>query len=134
MGILLLIILLIVVGSKVVYKDNFAIIEGKITASQTGIMQNNDIAYPSGFNRDNCIVLTAMLSMDKDSEESKEWGYGNVFNSGSYVRGALPLSVGLSKDDISINFRNMMISESGINEIDFTTDFYYRIVLIKIGD
>lgn len=111
---------------------NIAKIEGKIPASNTAIMQQTDISYPEGFNRDNCIVLTAMLSMDKDSEEFKEWGYGNVFNSGSYVRGALPLSVGLSQDHIMISFKNILISESGINEIEFTTDFYYKIVLMKV--
>ena len=111
---------------------NVAKIEGKITASQTGIMQDTDIAYPSGFNRDNCIVLTAMLSMDKDSEEFKEWGYGNVFNSGSYVRGSLPVSVGLMKDKILISFRNIIISGGNITEVDFQTSFYYRIILMKI--
>lgn len=111
---------------------NVAKIEGKITASQTGIMQDTDIAYPSGFNRDNCIVLTAMLSMDKDSEEFKEWGYGNVFNSGSYLRGSLPVSVGLMKDKILISFRNIIISGGDITEVDFQTSFYYRIILMKI--
>lgn len=111
---------------------NVAKIEGKITASQTGIMQNTNIAYPSGFNKDNCIVLTAMLSMEKDTEVVREWGYGNVFNSGSYVRGSLPVSVGLMQDKILISFRNIIISGESITEVDFQTDFYYKIILMKI--
>ena len=65
MAILLLIILLIVVGSKVVYKDNFAIVTGKISLlNGSGIGYLN---YPNGYNYSNCIVISVAVAIYHDS-------------------------------------------------------------------
>lgn len=65
MVILLLIILLIVLGSKVIYKDNFAVITGTISLTNgSGIGYLN---YPDGYNYNNCIVISAAVAIYNDS-------------------------------------------------------------------
>ncbi len=131
MAILLLIILLIVVGSEVVYKDNFAIITGTITGDGT-TNPSKTINYPIGFNRDNCIVLT--VNFKRPTTIFK--GYGSVFDSSSYVAGSIPAKVSLGETDIGINIRNINVADDGsimVPNISASVSYEYTIILMKIN-
>lgn len=131
MVILLLIILVIVLGSKVIYKDNFAILTGTITGDGTE-SSSDTTNYPEGFSKDNCVVLTA--NMQRSAKNSKS--YGTTFDSASYVAGSLPLRVSLSSDNILIEFRNINLREEGVTipTTPTSVSYTYTIVLMKIGD
>ena len=128
----MLIILLIVIGSKAIYKDNFAILTGTITGDGTD-SPSMHMNYPEKFNRDNCVVLSVNLQRKENGNK----GYGAVYDSSSYVTGSIPSKVVLGETDVSIEIRNVLLSEeSGVHTPDFSADvnYEYTIVLMKIGD
>ena len=131
MAILLLIILVIVIGSKVFYKDNFAILTGTITGDETE-SPSKKIDYPAGFTKNNCVILTSNLQ--RSSTTSK--GYGSVYDSSSYVAGAIPSKVTLGDSDISLEIRNILLSDNSvtISKLSTAVTYTYTIVLMKIGD
>lgn len=129
MAILLLIILLIVIGSKVVYKDNFAILTGIIKlngSSNPGTSYNQtiwNINYPEGFNKDNCIVITFG---GKFAGEGFSYGYvENASASVAAVGGSVSRAVALNSTAIRAQAWNISGTEK---------EFSYKIVLMKIGD
>lgn len=132
MAILLLIILLIVIGSKVVYKDNFAILTGTITGDGTESPSVN-IDFPNGFNRDNCVILTANLQRTANNNK----GYGAIYDSASYVTGSIPLKVIANDSKILLEIRNVLLGDGNkvsIPEMSTAVEYNYTIVLMKIGD
>ncbi len=132
MAILLLIILVIVIGSKVVYKDNFAILTGTITGDGTE-SPSSHIAFPEGFNRDNCVILTANLQ--RTANDNK--GYGAIYDSASYVTGSIPLKIVMDNADILLEIRNVLLGDGNkvtIPEMSTSVSYNYTIVLMKIGD
>lgn len=121
-------ILLILIGSKVIYKDDYAVITG--TVNGNGV----DIEYPKGFTKDNCVCVCAMLQ--NPNNPNGTWGIcnGGIFNSSSYVTGALPLKIVLSTK-ISIQTRNINISDGTEQTVlanSTTADFKYKVILMKI--
>lgn len=132
MAILLLIIFIIVIGSKVVYKDNFATVEGKITTSGSNGEKTISVNYPSGFNQNNTVVIAVQFDIDNSSVI---WGTGASFMSASYVAGSLPANVELNPSNIRINVRNIIISSTGTVDVSsLSSDLNYKLVLMKIGD
>lgn len=127
----LLIILAIVLGSKVVYKDNFAILTGTITGDGTE-SPSKTINYPEGFTKSNCVVLSSNLQ--RSSTTSK--AYGSVYDSSSYVAGAIPTKIALTDSNISLEIRNILLSNNSVNisELSSSVSYTYTIVLMKIGD
>ena len=124
--------LVIVIGSKVVYKDNFAILKGTITGDGTE-SPSSQITFPKGFNRDNCVVLSANLQ--RTANDNK--GYGAIYDSASYVTGSIPLKVVMNSTDILLEIRNVLLGDENevtIPEISTSVSFDYTIVLMKIGD
>lgn len=114
------------------YKDNFAILKGKIVGDGTD-SPSVRMNYPEKFNRDNCMVLSVNLQRKENSNK----GYGTVYDSASYVTGAIPSKVVLGENEISIEIRNVLLSEeSGVYIPDFSADvnYEYTIVLMKTGD
>lgn len=59
--ILLLIILIIVIGKAYVNEEKFAVLTGNITLTDGA--GNVDINYPSGYNKDNCVVISAGINI-----------------------------------------------------------------------
>ena len=126
MVILLLIILLIVNGSKVVYKDEYIVLTGTIKAN-TGLAT---IDYPENITKDNCVAISFMLKRS----EGTTWGTGTVFDTSGYMAGSMPAAVKLSADKIYINIRNVNISLAD-NSVMTTVpagDYNYKLILMKI--
>lgn len=131
MAILLLIILLIVIGAKVVYKDNFVVLEGGLI--HDGESADTVINYPQGLNQNNCVVISAQCITS-----GSNISYGHTFDSASYARGGVALNISLLKNNITIRTKNIFITQdteglSGINK-PINSSKNYRIVLMKIGD
>ena len=116
---LLLITLLIVIGSKVVYKDDYAVLTGSITISAND-SNSATINYPSGFTAENSVVISC--------------GIQNVSNKGMNY-------VGYNKDSsYSLNNswdRRLNLTSTGIilvvdnpNSAEKVVD--YKIVLMKL--
>lgn len=113
MAILLLIILVIVIGSKVVYKDNFAILNGTINVSKgTGTV---DINYPAGFTNTNCTVIAVGISHGVSTSDVLFFG-----TSGDRTTGAVLYS------------NKIRVSTSSNDNVGPTGDLKYKIVLMKI--
>lgn len=132
MGISLLIILAIVIGSKVMYKDNFAVITGSMTLeanTQEGLETDSEkqtqlnINFPTGFNKDNCVVISFGTKV-----AGKNYSYG-VGDKASYrwVTGSFRrnITLGASTDNSKIQLSVWQLATTQI-----TID--YKIVLMKI--
>lgn len=79
---LLLIILLIVLGSKVVYKDNFAVISGNIQL--TNGAGSVTLEYPTGFTRENCVPIS--IGIDIVGTDNFSYFFNGTSNSCFEVR------------------------------------------------
>ena len=135
MAILLLIILVIAIGSKVVYKDNFAILTGTIPAN-TGADSYSikEINYPSGYTKDNCVVVASQFN---NSNTNNIYSSGTIMSVGSYTIGGVPATISLREDDIQIRISNSYIvpgEPSAVYVQQIKVPFAYKIVLMKIGD
>lgn len=122
---LLLIILLMIVGNKVIYQNNFAILEGSISmpaandSSTTGTLE---IEYPDGFNQTNCVVISVM------SKRTDQNGYATTMSSNlsaSNIRGNGDTYVTLLANTIKIQSEKTNTGSSGVARA-------YKIVLMKV--
>lgn len=112
MVILSVTILLIAIGVKVVYKNDFAVIEGEITlANGSG---NVRVSYPAGFDSKSIVISIGMGRTD--SNQYLEYGH---------VASSVIPGVHLTMSDISIT----AYSVGGAGP---TKSVPYKIVLMKI--
>lgn len=122
---LLLIILLIVVGSKVIYKDNFAILEGTLTTPESGsetLSVQRDVNYPNDFNADNCVVISYLAKRNDDFG----WATYTPKDAAGYLIGSAGLRVLLKSNNITIAKDKSDSSEP-------STTVNYKIILMKIN-
>lgn len=104
---------------------NIAILTGNInlTISDERTTGYLDIDYPSGYNKNNCVVIAAGLSGTQTS--NPEFAYGNSGdNSSSYVTGGMPSMVRLREDHINFQIYLDLQTAAGTRK--------YKIVLMKI--
>lgn len=106
------------------YKLNgdYAVVKGSLTLSNGQASTN--IAYPTGFNYQNCVV-TSFMAHNKTSQ-TEELTYGFHPSSVGYVNGAIGHSVKLSTSNINLQICNPSSPSSG------TASFNYQIVLMKM--
>lgn len=116
-------------GSAYVLKNDFAIITGTITLKPSSDAGNIyaqtiwNIEYPSGFNKDNCVVLSYG---GKFAGEGFTYGYvENASSSVAAVGGSVSRTVTLSSSNIHAQAWNISHLEK---------EFSYKIVLMKIGE
>lgn len=131
MVILFLIILVIVIGAKVVYKDNYAVLTGDIQ-----LVQNSDsdlsgtvtINYPEGFNSTNCVPIAIGVTGSLSSSTYKDnYTFGYLDDtSASYVDGAIRRKLTLLSKNMSLKASFMMSGPSSQTR-------KYKIVLMKIN-
>lgn len=109
---------------------NVAVLKGTITGDGTESPSKN-LSYPTGFTRDNCVVLTVNLQRTNNNNK----GYGTVFDSSSYVAGAIPAKVVLDSDGILLEIRNINIGNGTYpttSNMSTSVSFSYTIMLMKI--
>ena len=116
---------------KDINKNDFAVITGNISGDGTE-SPSKTINYPAGFNRDNCVVST--VNLKRSTVDFK--GYGAIFDSSSYLTGAIPTKVALGETNIALEIRNINIAQDGsimVPNIPTSVSFEYTIVLMKIS-
>lgn len=109
---------------------NVAVLKGTITGDGTESPSKN-ISYPAGFTRDNCVILTVNLQRTNNNNK----GYGTVFDSSSYVAGAIPAKVVLDSNGILFEIRNINIGNGTYpttSNMSTSVSFLYTIMLMKI--
>lgn len=115
-------------GSSYVLKNNIATLTG--TVNKEGAVIN----YPAGFNKDNCVCISAMLQNQINPNGTWALGNAGIFNSSSYVVGSMPTAIILA-EQIRIDLRNVNITE-GDNQGVYASlevgNFNYKITLMKI--
>ena len=116
-------------GSNVIYHDDVAIITGEKTldanSSSSGLEYAQttwNISYPTGFSKNNCIVLAFQGSLDTNLRVGA-YGTGPVTSTNA-VRATLPRTVVLWDDLINLECWNPAYSEK---------TYYYKLVLLKIS-
>lgn len=134
MAILLLIILVIAIGSKVTYQDNFAVLTGSVILEanteeniQAGKSKTTtfSIDYPEGFNRDNCVVVSYARTGTGGLMYSYGWKSSEIDSMDMY-RGLDTFIVSLYNDDE----RKIQVSIGRYAQSEGKVD--YKIVLMKL--
>ena len=109
-------------GTKVVYKDDIAVLTGNF-ALNSGTDYSTDISYPNGFNKNNCAVMAFGLVMQNDSN-GRGYNFGGTYkDSSDLLNNALNRDVNLR--DSQIHIRVKSLGTSG--------NYTYKIVLMKIA-
>lgn len=104
---------------------NIAVITGNLDS--TG---HAEINYPTGFNKDNSVVLFAGFH---GTSQVSSWAYGANFNSSSYVSGAIPCQMTFG-DKIEVWLRNIQIAQDGSVAVPAISRVHpYKIVLMKVS-
>lgn len=126
MAILLLIVLVIAIGAKVMYKDDYAVLTGTVQNGQ------GTINYPKGFNKDNCIIIANMFKR-VGIPETRGFSIGTTFVPSDGTGGSLPNSIELQSSGIVIKLKYIYLSNGNtsiVSNVDYDID--YKIVLMKI--
>lgn len=123
-------------GTKVVYKDDIAVLTGELNAAandSTGLdnntskLTNKAISYPTGFNKDNSVVISCG-AINKIYEGTKGYAFGDTSSSNlfsqSQLSGAVTRSVALQPNQILLTLGNYSTT---------AVTYKYKIVLMKIA-
>ncbi len=130
-----MILLLIVSGSKVVYKDNFATIIGSMQISGKkgeNIFNTANIVidFPDGFDRNNSVVIAFGSKTDVDLG----YTFGSLHSDNNlnfalqYASGIKAVTLGGKKSE-QVN----KLQIKGCNYSTDTVTFYYKIILMKFA-
>lgn len=120
MVMLLVIILKIVIGSKVVYKDDYVVIEGQMIVEANSSLTKN-INYPTNYNINNCVPISCGIKI----LDTKGYNYvGNKVDSGSILNNAYDRRLNLTEFDIKL----FVVNPS----TDSSKTITYKIVLMKV--
>lgn len=121
------IILLVLIGSKVIYDDKFAIVEGIIVTPALGSEDTKgsiSLNYPTGFNKNNCMVISLM--------SQNYGGDGYSYNTSTSlglaseeIAGCYGLHASLRSDEIIISLRKVNVNAQPKN-------IHVRLVLMKL--
>lgn len=102
---------------------NIAVLTGNIQDDIT-------INYPTGFNKNNCIVISAMMKMNNTNAR---YGYGSVFNSAIYSSGGVPIVVSLGDSNIQLSAKKILLSSEAVQYASLEAEMNYKLVLMKVA-
>ena len=94
------------------------------------------INYPSGFNKNNCVVISITF---QGISSAGIWGTGTTFDSSNTLSGTVSSRVLLRDNDISLTFKNILLSNGDNVFIPSTSEFTsgsklsFKLVLMKIS-
>lgn len=103
-------------------KGDFAVITGSLDKGN-----DTSISYPSGFTKDNCVVIAVQFQHPNKTEK---WRTGSAFDS-SNMFGSIPCKVVL-QDTIVVTVRNLGFYTTGVTETEITVNMNYKLVLMKV--
>ena len=114
---------------------DFAVITGNYAYEESVTDKEITLSYPTGFTRDNCVVISIMLG--NTAIKTKPLGCNSVMTSNSTATGAVANSVVLFESDIRLKLRNLCAKDY----VESTTpqimsqelpNLEYKVVLMKI--
>ena len=116
-----------------VYKDDFVVLTGNFTAvaqSNEDLYYMQNISYPSGYNKDNCIVLALGLkTVGGDVDRGYSFGTSNTTTDHrALLAASIGKSVRLANDNIVIT---TAFNYGGGTHDTLSYNFAYKLVLIK---
>lgn len=111
-------------NNKFKVKGDFAVVTGTIPANST----STTISYPAGFNKNNCVVLSLMLTLNGKSAAS----CGSLLDTSQVINGDLPSSVILDNSAITVKAKCILISngQTPITE-NSATAINFKLILMK---
>lgn len=112
-------------GSAFVSKSEISVLTVDVTTPEpnTNIRVYDNISYPSGYNRDNCVIISLMAY--NHSWESKIWSTVGVTGKSTEM-GSYGLRASLRSDDIGVELYK-------VNEAESSKTVTIRVVLMKIS-
>lgn len=114
------------IGSKVIYRDNFAIIQGTLKSGQATISP-----FPQGFTLNNTIILSIMTQ----NTDNTNWAIGSTFDTAGYVSGSLPIRAYMQTNGIVIQAKNVNLTkDESVYVGTVSKDFNFKLVLMKLPD
>ena len=114
---------------------DFAVITGNYAYEESVTDKEITLSYPTGFTRDNCVVISIMLG--NTAIKTKPLGCNSVMTSNSTATGAVANSVVLFESNIRLKLRNLCAKDY----VESTTpqimsqelpNLEYKVVLMKI--
>lgn len=111
-------------------QNNIAVLTGTLT-SAGGYYKQLD--YPSGYNKNNCVVISCMIGGTASDDASSQ---GLVFNGGDASARNVPLKVTLGTGFVGVVARSSYITignTGSVISVDNTADLKYKVVLMKIA-
>lgn len=113
--------------AKYKIKGDFAVVDATVLENTRDL----NVAYPSGFNKDNCVVISAMCRNINQTQGA--WSSGAVFDTGSHVLGADPCSVTLMNDYMRVAIKVLaLVNQQVPTYQNITSNYFVRIVLMKV--
>ena len=118
-------------------KGDFAVVSFSVFNNGDDTSKQVTLNYPTGFTKDNCVVLSVM--MRNASLESEPWGNGCVMTLNSTITGEILNSITLNEANITVYARNVYAraySEATtpqIQEITLPPQINGKLVLMKIS-
>ena len=120
-------------GSAFVNKGDIAVLTGNMVLNPNTqenialspikpLFTTKNINYPSGFNEDNCIILSKMFKYTQDRGYAEGWN--NYAGSLDMLNGTLQNYIILHSNNIILGIGNLATDEK---------TYYYKIVLMKIS-
>lgn len=99
----------------------------------TGTMSNGSatINYPSGYNKDNCVVISTMFKRT-GLVDTRGYSIGTTFLPADGTSGSVSGKVELQASSIVLSARHLYLSNNGIIDMDIDYDINYKIILMKI--
>lgn len=85
------------------------------------IMSSKTLNFPTGFNKDNTIVI--FVGFRKTSDKGYAYGWNNYADSSDFVRGTMPYNIIIGPNNITVRLGNFSSD---------ATNYEYKIVLMKI--
>ena len=116
------------IGAEVLCTDNLAVIQGQKTLNANDLTSSYaqtswNIDYPTGFTKDNCIVVAFQGSL---GHTERYGAYGvSPFVSTTMALGTLPRTATLQDENIILQFWN---------PADTTKEIKYKLVLLKLPE
>lgn len=110
------------------YKDNFAVVNGNINITASSSMGqfdgsgNTTLNYPSGFTKDNCVIVSVETCLPAQGAYSSG-NLGNRFKPVDAQRGMFPCYATLNSNNIIVQAYNATTNAININ---------FKVVLMKI--
>lgn len=108
-------------------KGDFAVVTGTIECTNSTDYTNKNIDYPTGFNKDNCAVISFGLG-----GQSFNFGYSGLAYGYSYTSPQTGLLSG--SQDRNVILCDDYISISCYNPSNNTSTYTYQIVLMKLQE